>query len=448
MSAGAAALRRRAAPSRSEVRIVALDGDGRGIAAVDGRAVRVEGALEGERVIIDVLRSRRRYDEAKLLEVLEPSPQRARPSCDYFHLCGGCRFQHLALDAQRAIKERGFKAALSACGLAPPQRWYPPIAGPDTGYRRKARFGVKYVPGKGGALVGFREKRGGFVADIKRCEVLVPSAGSRVDALRELVSGLDARDRIPQIEIAAGEDATALVFRHLDPLTQGDSDALKDFARENDLRVYLQPGGIDSIVPLWPQHPPPLHYRIPEFDLELAFKPVDFIQVNETINLSLVSRAIQWLDAGPADRILDLYCGIGNFSLAVARTAGKVMGVEANGEMVVAARRNAESNAITNASFQVANLDDDSDVANVLSQAWTGILLDPPRSGAARVVDKLSPPYPTRIVYVSCNPESFARDAAALVSVHGYQLDRAGIVDMFPHTGHVEVIGRFTRDAD
>ncbi len=448
MSAGAAALRRPAAPSRSEVRIVALDRDGRGIAAVDGRAVRVDGALQGERVVIDVFRRRRRYDEAKLVEVLDPSPQRARPNCDYFHLCGGCRFQHLALDAQRATKERGFKAALSARGLAPPQRWYPPITGPDTGYRRKARFGVKYVPGKGGALVGFREKRGGFVADIKRCEVLVPSAGSRVDALRQLVSGLDARDRIPQIEIAAGDDATAMVFRHLDALTQADSDALKGFARENNLRVYLQPGGIDTIVPLWPQDPPPLRYRIPEFDLELAFQPVDFIQVNETVNLSLVSRAVEWLDAGPADRMLDLYCGIGNFSLALARTAGMVMGVEANSEMVNAARRNAELNAIANASFQAENLENDSVVASVLSQAWTGMLLDPPRSGAARMVEKLSPPYPKRIVYVSCNPESFARDAAALVTVHGYQLDRAGIVDMFPHTGHVEVIGRFSWDAD
>ncbi len=448
MSAGAAALRPPAAPSRSEVRIVALDRNGRGIAAVDGRAVRVDGALEGERVVIDVVRRRRRYDEAKLVEVLEPSPQRARPSCAYFHLCGGCRFQHLALEAQREMKEHAFKAALSAHGLAPPQRWYAPITGPDTGYRRKARFGVKYVPGKGGALVGFREKRGGFVADIKSCEVLVPSAGSRVDALRELVSGLNARDRIPQIEIAAGDDATALIFRHLDPLTQADSDALKGFARENDLRVYLQPGGIDTIAPLWPQHPPPLRYRIPEFNLELAFQPVDFIQVNETVNLTLVSRAIQWLDAGPVDRILDLYCGIGNFSLALARTAGQVMGVEANSEMVVAARRNAETNAITNASFQVANLEDDSVVANVLSQVWTGMLLDPPRSGAAPVVDKLSHPYPKRIVYVSCNPESFAMDAAALVTVHGYQLDRAGIVDMFPHTGHVEVIGCFSWDAD
>jgi 23S rRNA (uracil1939-C5)-methyltransferase len=447
MTAGVTLSQPSVAPQGDEACIVALDDEGCGLAEVNGVAVRVEGALEGERVLLDVGGKRRRYSEAKLIDVIEPSPQRAQPSCEYFHLCGGCRFQHLKIESQRARKQRVLQRALSARRVPVPRKWCPPIIASELGYRRKARLGVRFVPGKGGALVGFREKRGRFIADIRRCEVLLPAVGDRIHALRELVSSLSARDRIPQIEIAAGDDATALVFRHLDPLSPGDLEALRGFARRHRFRVYLQSGGPDSIAPLWPPTPPPLRYRIPEFDLDLAFEPTDFIQVNATVNRALVSRAASWLDPGPHDRVLDLYCGIGNFSLALARRGGSVSGVEASATMVAAARSNAESNAIDNVKFRVADLDDPEQVAPLLAEEFRGMLLDPPRSGAARVVAQLAPPYPARVVYVSCNPESFARDAAILTGERGYRLECAGIVDMFPHTRHVELIALFLGDA-
>jgi 23S rRNA (uracil1939-C5)-methyltransferase len=430
-----------------EARIVALDDEGRGLAEVNGVPVRVEGALEGERVLVDVGRKRRRFSEARLIAVLEPSTQRVPPSCEHFHLCGGCRFQHLQIESQRARKQRSLERALSARGVAGPREWCPPITSTELGYRRKARLGVKFVSGKGGALVGFREKRGRLIADIRRCEVLLPAVGHRLHALRELVSGLSVRDRVPQIEVAAGDDAVALVFRHLDPLSQEDREALRSFARRHRLRVYLQPGGPDSIAPLWPPSPPPLRYRIPEFGLDLAFEPADFVQVNAAVNRALVSRAVSWLDPAPGDRLLDLYCGIGNFSLALARRGGSVSGVEVSAKMVAAARSNAESNAIANADFQVADLEDPGQVARMLSGEFSGVLLDPPRSGAAPLVAQLAPPYPARLVYVSCNPESFARDAAIVTRAHGYGLEYAGIVDMFPHTRHVESIALFSRKA-
>jgi 23S rRNA (uracil1939-C5)-methyltransferase len=445
LSAGPAELSAPAVVKRTEARVVDVDAEGRGLAEIGGMPVLVDGALEGERVAIDKLRKRRRFNEARLVEVLERSPQRAQPSCEYFHLCGGCRFQHLKLEAQQARKQRILEQALSASGVAAPQKWFPPMTGPELRYRRKARLGVKFVPGKGGALVGFREKRGRFIADIHRCEVLVPSVGERIQALRELVSGLSAPDRIPQIEIAAGDDATALVLRHLDPVNQKDRVTLREFTCSQGLSIYLQPGGIDTIVPLWPQNPPPLRYRIPEFNLELAFEPTDFVQVNAAVNRALVSRAVSWLNPGPSDRVLDLYSGMGNFSLALARHGGWVSGVEASANMVSAARRNAESNAIANASFEVADLENPAEVAQVLGGEFSAMLLDPPRSGAAHVVEQLASPYPLSIVYVSCNPESFARDAAVVTQRHGYRLESAGIVDMFPHTGHLELIARFSR---
>ncbi len=375
--------------------------------------------------------------------MLEPSPHRVQPSCQFFHTCGGCRLQHLNLDAQRGRKERALEQALAAHGVPAPGEWFPTIAESERGYRRKARLGVKYVPGKGGALVGFREKRGSFIADVQRCEVLVPSVGERIRALRELISGLNARDRIPQIEIAAGDDATALVLRHLDPLTDADLDDLRDFARRHQLRLYLQSAGPASIAPLWPEDPPPLRYRLPEFELELAFQPVDFVQVNAAVNRALVSRAVDWLDPGPGDRVLDLFCGMGNFSLALARRGAWVRGVEAGKNMVAAAASNARANGIANASFEVADLDEPEAVKRVLAGGYSGMLLDPPRSGAATVLEHLAPPCPSTVVYVSCSPESFARDAAVMIRRHGYRLDRVGTVDMFPHTRHVEVIGRF-----
>lgn len=443
MSAGLAAFRAPVAPGRTEARVVAVDEDGQGLAESDGALLRVDGALVGERVSVDLVRKRRRFSEARLVEVLESSPDRVPPPCAYFDLCGGCRWQHQKTEAQLARKEKVFEQALLRHGVPAPREWCPPLTGSELGYRRKARLGVRFVPRKGGALVGFREKRGRFIADIQRCEVLVPSVGDRISELRELVSSLSVPDRIPQIEVAAGDDATALIFRHLDPLDNADRRALRRFASRHRLRVYLQPGGLDSIVPLWPENPPPLRYRIPEFDLHFDFEPADFVQVNATVNRALVSRAVRWLDPAEGDRLLDLYCGIGNFSLALARRGASVRGVEVNAKTIDAARANAKSNALANVCFEVADLEDPAQVARALCGEISGIILDPPRSGAARVVGHLAEPYPSRIVYVSCNTASFARDASVLTARHGYRLESAGIVDMFPHTRHLEVIGLF-----
>lgn len=432
-------------PDFGEVLILDLDERGRGIARVDGRKTLVDGALAGEKVRIRRRARRGRFDEADLLEVVEASPHRTTPGCPHFSMCGGCRFQHLSTPAQRARKERVLAEALARHLPSPPGGELDPIFDEAAGYRRKARLGVRYVAGKGGALVGFREKRVNFVADLKSCEVLIPAVGERITALRDLISGLGARERIPQIEIAAGERATALVFRHLDPLAEADRRSITDFARRHEVHVYLQPAGPGSVTPLWPERPPPLTYCLPDFDLELAFRPTDFVQVNAGVNRKLVARAVDLLEVQPGDRVLDLFCGIGNFTLALGRRAGVVTGVENGEDMVQAGRANAARNGVGNASFHRLDLEVAGDVAACLSQSWDKLVLDPPRSGAAPVIGALRPPYPRRIVYVSCNTETFARDAADLVQSHGYYFERAGIVDMFPHTSHVEVIGAFAR---
>ena len=431
-----------------EVLIQDIDARGRGIARADGKKILVDGALAGETVRIRRRKRHRRADVADLVDVLRAAPERTAPSCTHFSLCGGCRFQHLSGPAQRGRKNRAFSEALARHWLSPPERALPPIFDRPAGYRRKARLGVRYVAGKGGALVGFREKRVNFVADLKSCEVLVPAAGERITALRDLVSGLGARERIPQIEIAAGERDTALVFRHLGPLTASDRRMMVEFARRHAVQVYLQSAGPESVVPLWPETPPPLTYSLPEFDLELAFQPTDFVQVNAGVNRKLVGQAVELLDVQPNDRVLDLFCGIGNFTLALARRGGGITGVEYSEDMVRAAKANAARNGIENVDFRRLDLEDAGGAADCLSQSWDKLILDPPRSGAVAVTGALGSPYPRRIVYVSCNPDTFARDAAVLVQKHGYHFERAGIVDMFPHTGRVEVIGAFARGTE
>ena len=450
MTAPATASPRRAGrPSEiAEIRIEDVDDSGRGVAYIDGKTTLIDGALDGEYITYTRLKRRRRINEATLVEVLERSAYRVSPSCPHFAVCGACRFQHLARPEQRQRKEHAFADALSRYGVPAPANRLAPLWGAARGYRRKARLGVKHVPGKGGALVGFHEKRGSFVAEIEACEVLVPSVGTRIDALRALVSGLDARDRIPQIEVAAGENAVALVIRHLDPLSESDRGAIIDFGRRHDFCVYLQPKGPDSLTALWPESPPELVYTIPAFNLELAFGPADFVQTNAEVNRQLVAQVVDLLDPTDDDSVLDLYCGLGNFSLALGRRAGSVRGIEFSTEMVAAASRNAVRNGSDNVHFLSANLDEENDVGKSLEGRWNKLLLDPPRSGAARVVAQLHPPYPSRIVYVSCNPQSFARDAAVLIESHPYRMEQAGIVDMFPHTNHLEVIGLFVRSAE
>lgn len=427
------------------VTVAALDADGRARVELDGQSLSVDGALVGERVVVRARRGRRGRGRADLVEVLEASPERVPPVCPHFGTCGGCRFQHMPANAQCALKQQQLLGALDAHGALAPERLLAPLGRQSTGYRRRARLGVKFVPKKGGALVGFRERESPKVAELTRCAVLEPRVGDAIEALRRLVDRLEVRERVPQLEVAMGDDGTALVLRHLEPLCGRDRAVLEAFARERAWQIHLQPGGPDSIEPLWPQVPEPLVYALPEFDLELEFLPTDFIQINGAVNRALVGAALHHLNPKPNSRVLDLFCGIGNFTLAAARRARSVIGVEGDATLVDRACGNARRNAIGNVEFVAADLSDFDADASWWSAMPDRLLLDPPRTGAERVLRALREPFPDRIVYVSCNPETFARDACLLVRDMGYRLSCAGIVDMFPHTAHCESLALFER---
>lgn len=429
----------------AEARIESLDYEAHGVARMDGKATFIDGALPGERVLFRYERRRRRYDQGTTIEVLEPSADRVVPPCRHFGRCGGCSLQHMAPAAQIAAKQRVLAENLAHIGRVTPDRWLAPILGPDSGYRRRARLGVRNVAKKGGVLVGFREKRHSYITPLDDCVTLDRRIASLLPALRELIAGLSRPDRLPQIEAAAGDEAVALVLRHLEPLTEGDLGALRRFAQAHDVQIHLQPDAPDSIHALWPDPAPALGYGLPEFDLRLAFAPANFIQVNAAVNRGLVVRAIELLEAGPADRVLDLFCGLGNFTLAAATRAGRVLGIEADAELVARARANAAGNGLANVEFRAADLYGESAPA-----AWEGfrfdkLLLDPPRTGAMEAIRGLPADGPGRIVYVSCNPATLARDSQYLVEALGYRLVAAGVADMFPHTAHVESIALFVR---
>ncbi|HZW59481.1 MAG TPA: methyltransferase domain-containing protein, partial [Woeseiaceae bacterium] len=371
-------------------RIGAVTHDGRGIAAVDGKKVFVAGALRDEEVRFLRRKRRRNYDEAQLLEVLDAAASRVTPRCAVFGTCGGCSLQHQSAAAQRAIKEDTLRDSLQRIGGLKPARWLAPLydtrADGDWHYRRRARLAVKDVPGKGRVLVGFRERHAPFVADMHRCEILVRPLHALLDPLSELVGALSIRSRVPQIEVAAGDEHASLVFRVLDPPSVADRERLANFARQHALSVALQPGGPDSVEPLFPPAPPPLTYRLPEFDLELEFGAMDFVQVNAQVNRHMVSRAVELLAPTAGDRVLDLYCGIGNFSLPLARRAADVLGIEGDVRQVQRAAANARRNALGNARFQAADLAALDGSEPWLATPWTQLLLDPARNGAAAVI--------------------------------------------------------------
>lgn len=420
--------------------------DGRGIAAVSGKKVFVAGALAGEQVSFIRRKSRRKFDEAELLEVLEPSADRIDARCEAFGRCGGCSLQHISDDQQRQIKSQTLQDNLERIGRVEPEVWLAPVTGPTWHYRRRARLGVKDVSAKGRVLVGFRERHAPFITDMHRCEVMAQPVDGLLDALSELIGSLSISSRLPQIEVAVTENAVALVFRVLDPPTSADEALLCTFAQTHNLRVYLQPGGLDTVALLHPQGAlEPLHYSLPEFDVRIDFDPVGFVQINDEINRRMVSAAVELLNPGSDDRVLDLYCGIGNFSLPLARRAGTVLGVEGDSLLVRAATDNAHSNDLTNISFRRANLDEIDGTEAWLKEGWHRVLLDPARSGAAAVVKHMRTLAPERIVYVSCHPGTLARDAGTLVNEQGYRLQAAGIIDMFPHTAHAESIAVFDK---
>lgn len=424
-------------------RIEDLDQDGRGVARVEGKVVFIEQALKGEEVLFSYRRRRGRFDEGVLAEIRAAAPERVQPRCPHFGRCGGCSLQHLAHAAQVEIKQARLLATLRRLGHVEPARLYPALQAEPWGYRRRARLGVRFVPGKGGALVGFREKHSAKLAELAGCAVLEPAVGGRLPELRALVTSLDAARRVPQLEVAVGENECALVLRHLDPLSARDRATLTDFGRRYGLQIHLQAGGAESLTALWPAAPALLRYRLPDDHVELEFGPTDFVQVNAAVNRLLVARTLELLDLEPRDRVLDLYCGIGNFTLPIARRAGEVVGAEGAVALVRRARANATRNALTQAQFRVADLASAESASCQLAEGWDKLMLDPPRSGAAAVVSSLRAPLPRRVVYVSCNPATLARDAATLVHEHGYRLAGAGLVDMFPHTSHIEALALF-----
>ena len=431
-----------------ETDITNLNHDGRGVARVDGKAVFVSGGLPGERVRVQIRRRHRNFDEAEVVELLTRSPQRVEPRCRHYGQCGGCSLQHLDIDAQIAAKQNVLAENFERIGKVTPQRWLAPLADEAWAYRRKGRLSVRNVLKKERVLVGFREESNPrFVADITQCEVVHPALGPKIGLLGELVGSLEAAADIAQIEFAAGDDTIALVFRHLRPLSERDATALTAFGQQHGFAIYLQPGGNSSVHPLWPQAPR-LAFRLPAQDpandVELDFEPLDFVQVNAGMNRRMLKLALELLDPQPTDRVLDLFCGLGNFTLPIARQVAEVVGVEGEHGLVERAAANAARNGIANASFRVANLFEDQRGTEWARQPWDKLLFDPPRAGADKVLEYLPHKQTQRVVYVSCHPASLARDAG-LLAQQGFKLAAAGVMDMFPHTAHVESIALFER---
>jgi 23S rRNA (uracil1939-C5)-methyltransferase len=423
------------------VGIVDLTHDGEGVADIDGRRVFVPDALPGERVEIALRKRRRKLVEASLVRVLEPSPDRVTPGCEYFGRCGGCALQHLEHPAQVAFKQGVVAQALARIARTEPEEWLPPVASPPWSYRRRARLGVKYVAGKERVLVGFRERAGPYITDMRRCPVLVPPLDGLLGELADLIAGMSIRDRIPQIEAAVADDATALVFRVLQAPSAGDEQAFREFGARHGVDIYLQPGGPGTIAPLGEARP--LSYRLDAFGLRLSFLPTDFVQVNAAINAELVATVVKYAALEPKDRVLDLYCGLGNFSLPLAQRAGELLGVEGEAGLVARAVRNAAQNGIGNARFITADLMQSD--WSFYREPWDVVMLDPPRTGAEAPVAELARANPRRIVYVSCHPATLARDAQVLVHERGYTLKVARVFDMFPHTHHIEAFAVFDR---
>lgn len=438
--------RRRKLPAEPiEMFIDDLSHDGRGVATWGEKKVFVHGALPGERVMVRLTDRKRSYDEGETVEVLEASAHRIEPRCPHFGQCGGCSLQHLDGARQIEAKQNTLLQNLERIGKVTPEAVWDPLTGPSWQYRRKARLSVRYVHKKDRVLVGFRERYGRFVADMQECHVLDPRIAEQLSDLSELIYGMDARRSIPQLEVACGDESCALVFRHLEPLSEGDLEKLRDFARNSGIAVLLQPKGPDSIHCLEPESVQ-LSFRIPEFDIEMDFEPSDFVQVNAAMNQAMISRAMELLEPSADDRILDLFCGLGNFTLPMATRAAEVVGIEGDGALVERAGSNALRNGLDNANFHAADLNEDPGSASWLRESYTKVLVDPPRSGAEFILPHIAASGAKRVLYVSCHPASLARDAGILVQQFGFRLVGAGVMDMFPHTGHVESIALFERN--
>jgi 23S rRNA (uracil1939-C5)-methyltransferase len=426
--------------------IESLDHEGVGVAHVDGKVTFIDGGVTGERVEFARRRSRGNFDLGTTTAVLRESALRVTPRCRYFGTCGGCAMQHVDAAAQVAAKQRVLEDNLTRLGKVTPDHILPPVLGPAWGYRNRARLSVHYVAKKGGVLVGFHERRSSFVADTMSCEVMPPAISAMIPELRAMFTSMQLRDRLPQVELAVGESVTVLVLRHLEPLPEEDAAKLRDFADRHGIQWWLQPKGPDTAHPHYPLDAPALDYRLPEFGLTLAFGPTEFTQVNAGVNRVLVKRAVGLLDPRPGERVGDLFCGLGNFSLALATRGADVVGIEGAPSLVARAERNARANGLAErATFLAHDLYADAPGALARLGRVDKLLIDPPRDGALDICKDLTDDGPRRIVYVSCSPSTLARDAGVLVNVKGYRLASAGVVNMFPHTGHVESIALFEK---
>ncbi len=428
--------------------IESLDLEARGIAHREGKVVFVEGALPGERVQASIVRRKPSYDKARTERVIRASSQRVDAACPHFGVCGGCAMQHLESQAQVAVKQRALEDAFVHIGKLRPATILPAMHGPAWGYRYRARLSVRLVPRKGGVLVGFRERHGSYVADMTECRVMPAHVSDMLVPLRRMIESMSTPNRIPQIEVAVGDQCTALVLRHMEALTARDIEILREFAERWQVSWWLQPKGPDSVHLLDPAHEGLLAYTVPEYGLRMQYRPIDFTQVNPYINRSLISRAISLLDVRAEDRVADLFCGLGNFTLPLATVAREVVGIEGSSTLTERALEGACNHGLQEKTrFATLNLFEvDVEWLRALGR-FNRMLIDPPREGAEAVAQALSElseeERPERIVYVSCNPATLARDAAILTSGGSYVLRAAGVVNMFPHTGHVESMAVF-----
>ena len=432
--------------TENRVTIESLDQEGRGVARTEGKVIFIEGALTGEVVSYSSYRKKPSFEQAQVTAIHKSSAMRVQPKCKHFGVCGGCSMQHLDARAQVAVKQRILEDSLWHIGKVRAETILRPIYGQAWGYRERARLSVRHVIKKGKTLVGFHEKRSSFVANMHSCEILAPKIAGLLPLLAELISGLSIRDRVPQIEVAVGDHVDVLVLRVMDTPSSEDESALRAFADKHEIQFWLQSKGYDTIAPFHPLNAPPLSYSLPEFGITMPFAPSEFTQVNSALNRVMISRAMRLLDPQPGERIADFFCGLGNFTLPIARSGAQVLGIEGSETLVARARQNAELNGLAgNTKFSAMNLFAITAETFFSLGRFDKLLIDPPRDGAIELVKSLGGEFaPRRIVYVSCNPGTLARDAAELVQ-RGYVLKSAGVMNMFPHTSHVESIAVFER---
>ncbi len=428
--------------------IESIDYEGRGIAHADGKVIFIEGALTGERVTYSSYRKKNNYEQAQVGLILKQSFMRVQPKCQNFGVCGGCSMQHLEARAQVAVKQRVLEDNLERIGKVKPETMLPPIFGQAWGYRQRARLSVRHVLKRGKTLVGFREKNGKYVADMRHCEILPPKIATLLSLLGELNESFTVRDILPQIEVAVGEHVDVLVLRILQALSPSDEAAIKQFADTHKVQFWTQTKGPETVIPFYPLDAPPLTYSLPEFGITMPFAPTEFTQVNSEMNRLMVSRAMRLLAPQPGERIADFFCGLGNFTLPIARSGAQVLGIEGSDALVKRAGQNATYNGLAgNTKFKTMNLFEMDEAALGKLGRFDKWLVDPPRDGAFELMKSINDETaPRRIVYVSCSPSTLARDAEVLVHLKGYTLKAAGVMNMFPHTSHVESIAVFEKN--